>query len=56
MYYLGVKAFNMLSSYMNIQSDNPDRFKLILQKFLYKNSLYSAGEYFKLKKYYLYMI
>jgi len=33
-YYLVVKVFNMLPSYIEIESDNPKKFKLILQKFL----------------------
>jgi energy-converting hydrogenase A subunit M len=49
-YYLDVKVFNMLPSYINIESDNPEKFKLILQKFLYKNSFYSLGERFELQK------
>ena len=31
----------MLSSYSKIESDNPKKFKLILQKGLYENSFYS---------------
>jgi hypothetical protein len=45
----------MLPSYIKIESDNPKKFKLILQKFLYKNFFYSLDEYFKLIIY-LYMI
>ena len=37
-YYLGIKVFIMLPSYINIESDNPKKFKLILHKFLYENS------------------
>jgi len=29
-YYLGVKVFNMLPSYITIRSDNPKQFKFIL--------------------------
>jgi len=47
---LGVKALNMLPSYIKIESHNPKKFKLVLQKFLYENFLYSLDEYFKLKK------
>jgi len=51
-------VFNMLPSYIKIESDNPKKFKLILQKFLYGNSFYSLGEYFELQKnsIYLHMI
>ena len=35
-YSFGIKVFNMLSSYIKIESDNPKKFKLILQIFLYK--------------------
>jgi hypothetical protein len=40
-YRLDVKVFNMLSSHSKIESDNPKKFKLILQKCLYENSIYS---------------
>jgi len=40
-YYLGVKVFNMLPSYIKIDSDNPKKFKLILQKLFNENSFYS---------------
>jgi len=42
--------FNILPSYIKIESHNPKKFKLILQKFLYENSFYSLGEYFELQK------
>ena len=50
MYWLGGKVFNMLSSYFKVDFDNLKKFKLILQKFLYENSMYSLDEYFELKK------
>jgi len=31
-YYLGVKAFNMLPSYIKTDFDNPKKFKVVLQK------------------------
>ena len=49
-YYLGVKVFNMLPSYIKIESDNPKKFKLILQKLFSENSFYSWDEYFELQK------
>ena len=36
-YYLGFEVFNMLSSYIKTEFDNPKKFKVVLQKFLYKN-------------------
>jgi hypothetical protein len=45
-YGLDVKAFNMLPSYIKTDSDNPKKFKLILQKFLYKNFFYSLDKNF----------
>ena len=48
-YYLGVKVLNMLSSYIKTLSDNPKKFKLILQIYLCENSCYSLHEYFELK-------
>ena len=38
---LGAKVFNMLPSYIKMESDNPKKFKMALQKFLYENSFYS---------------
>jgi len=35
---------------IHIESDNPKKFKLVLQKFLYKNSFYSLDEYFQSRK------
>jgi hypothetical protein len=56
MHYIVVKVFNNLSTYIKIESDNLTKFKLILQKFLYENSLYSVDEYFELKKFnYIYI-
>jgi len=49
-FYLDVKVFNMLSSYIKIESDNPTKFKLILQKFLYESSFCTLDEYFELQK------
>jgi len=36
MYYFGVKVFNKLPTYIKIESNNPKKFKLVLQKFLYE--------------------
>jgi hypothetical protein len=47
---LGAKVFDMLPSYIKIESDNPKKFKLVLQKFLYENSFYSWDEYFPSRK------
>ena len=49
-YYLVLKVFNMLHSYIKIESDNLKKFKLILQKLLYENSICSLDEYFELEK------
>ena len=40
-YYLGVEVFNMFPSCIKIESDNPKKFKFILQKFLYENFFHS---------------
>jgi len=40
----------MLPSYINMESDNSKKCKLILQKFLYGNSFSSLDEYFDLQK------
>jgi len=40
----------MLLSSIKTESDNPKKFKVVLQKFLYENSLYSLDEYFELHK------
>jgi hypothetical protein len=47
---LGAKVFNMFPSYIKVESDNPKKFKLILQKNLYKNYFYSLDEYFQSSK------
>ena len=49
-YYVGVKMFNKLPTYIKIESDDPKKFKLVLQKLLYENSFYSLDEYFELQK------
>jgi len=49
-YYLGVKVFNMLPSYTKTEFDNPQKFKVVLQKFLHEKSFYSFHEYFELQK------
>jgi hypothetical protein len=40
----------MLPSYIKIESDNPMKIKLIVQKFIYENSFYFLNEYFELQK------
>jgi len=47
-YYLGVKVFSILLSYVKIESDNPKKSKLILQIVLDENSFYPSDEYFEL--------
>jgi len=54
-YYLGVKVFSKLPTYIKIESDNPKKFKVVLQKFLYENSFYSLDEYYKLQKSQIYL-
>jgi len=49
-YYLGVKVFNMLPSCIKIESDNPKKFKLILQKLFSEHFFYSWDKYFELQK------
>jgi len=49
-YCLGVMVFNMLPPYIKTESDNPWKFKVVLQKFLLDNSFYSLEEYFELQK------
>jgi len=40
----------MTSTYNEIESDNPKKFKLVLQRFLSENHFYSLDEYFELQK------
>ena len=47
---LGAKVFNMLPSNIKMKSDNPKKFKMALQNFLYENSFYSLDEYFSLSE------
>ena len=48
-YYLGVKVFNKLSTYIKEEFDNTKKFKKILQKYLNEKSFYSLQEYFDLQ-------
>jgi hypothetical protein len=47
---LGTNVFNMLPPYIKLESDNPKKFKLVLQKYLYKNPFYSLDENFQSRK------
>jgi hypothetical protein len=47
---LGAKVFNMLPSNIKIESDNPKKFEMALQNFLYENSFYSLDEHFLLSE------
>jgi hypothetical protein len=49
-YYLGVKVFNALPSDTKTGFNNPKKFKVFLQKFLYEKSFYSLDGYFDLQK------
>jgi len=44
-----VKVFNMLPFYIKADSDNPKKFKALLQTHLHENSFYSLDEYFELQ-------
>ena len=46
-----LKLFNILPSYITIQSDETKKCKLILEIFLYENSFYSLDKYFEIKKF-----
>jgi hypothetical protein len=48
-YYLGVKVLNALPFDIEREFDNPKKFKVVLQKFLYEKSFYSLDEYFDLQ-------
>jgi len=37
----------MLPLYIKAESDNPKKFKVLLQKYLHENSFYSLDEYFE---------
>jgi len=47
-YSLGLSVFNVLPTFIKIDSDNPKKFKLVLQKFLYETSFYSLDEIFRI--------
>jgi hypothetical protein len=55
-YYLGVKVFNMLPSYIKTEFDNPKKFKAILQNFLWKFLLFLGCIFWTSKKLNLHMI
>ena len=40
----------LLPSNIKMESDNPKKFKMALQNFLYENSFYSLDEYFSLSE------
>jgi len=40
----------MLPPYIKTESDNPKKFKVVLQKCLHENSFYTLEEYFELQK------
>ena len=40
-------VFNVLPFYIKAESDNPKKFKSLLQKYLHENSFYSLDEYFE---------
>jgi hypothetical protein len=40
----------VIPSYIEIEPDNPKKFKFVLHKFLYENALYSLDEYSKTSK------
>jgi hypothetical protein len=42
-YYLSVHLFNVLPACIQIESDNPKNYELVLQKFLYENFLLLSG-------------
>jgi hypothetical protein len=44
-----VKVFNKLPFYIKAESDNPKKFKALLQKYLHENSFYSLDENFELQ-------
>jgi len=44
-----VKVFNKLPFYIKSESDNPKKFKALLQKYLHENSFYSLDENFELQ-------
>jgi hypothetical protein len=50
-YYLGVKVFNMLPCDIQKESDNTEKFRLTVQKFLHEKSVYFLDEYFEIKKF-----
>jgi hypothetical protein len=43
---MGTKIYNNLPSYIKDTSPNLNKFKSILQNFLYSNSFYTLKEYF----------
>jgi hypothetical protein len=49
-YYIGIKVFSSLPSYIKDKFDNYKDFKLTLKHFLPNNSIYSLKEYFQYNK------
>ena len=48
-YYMGIKIYNNLPSYIKEESLNPKKFKICLKRFLYLHHFYSVEEYFQYK-------
>jgi hypothetical protein len=46
-YYMGIKVFNNLPSYIKEASSNVKKFETNLKRFLYIDSFYSIEEYFQ---------
>jgi hypothetical protein len=49
-YYMGIKIFNQLPSYLKAMSDNKKQFRSALKGYLLVNSFYSLQEFLTINK------
>ena len=49
-YYMGLKGFNSLPSYIKDKLQDIKQFGLLIKNFLYCNTFYTSDEYFNYKK------
>jgi len=47
---MGIKLFNSLPAFIKLESNNYNKFVLLLKKFLCENSFYSLEEFFNFPK------
>jgi hypothetical protein len=49
-FYMGIKIYNSLSTYIKHEFNNTNKFESLLRKFLFENSFYSLEEFYNFRK------